>query len=119
MGFLAGDPDQRYDSFAIFPFERAFGLSVVEQLRRIAADHDASIAQVALAWLLSKPAVSSIISGVTRPEQLDDNIRATQLRLTPVAIAEIDALTAPAPLYPYWHNAKFLDRAMAEALGPR
>lgn len=119
MGFLAGDPDQRYDSFDIFPFEKAFGLKVVEQLRRIAADQDASIAQVALAWLLSKPEVSSIILGVTRPEQLDDNIRATELRLAPEAIAEIDALTAPAPLYPHWHNAKFLDRAMAEALGRR
>jgi aryl-alcohol dehydrogenase-like predicted oxidoreductase len=119
MGFLAGDPDRRYDSFDIFPFEKAFGLKVVEQLRRIAADHDASIAQVALAWLLSKPAVSSIISGITRPEQLDDNIRVTELRLAPEAIVEIDALTAPAPLYPNWHNAKFLDSAMAKALGQR
>jgi aryl-alcohol dehydrogenase-like predicted oxidoreductase len=119
MGFLAGDPDQRYDSFDIFPFEKSFGLKVVERLRRIAADHEGSVAQVALAWLLSKPAVSSIISGVMRPEQLDDNIRATELRLAPEALAEIDALTAPAPLYPNWHNAKFLDRATAEALGPR
>jgi aryl-alcohol dehydrogenase-like predicted oxidoreductase len=119
MGFLAGDPDQRYDSFDIFPFEKAFGLKVVERLRRIAADQDCSIAQAALAWLLSKPAVTSIISGVTRPEQLDDNIRATELRLAPETIADLDALTAPAPPYPNWHNAKFVDRATAEALGPR
>jgi aryl-alcohol dehydrogenase-like predicted oxidoreductase len=118
MGFLAGDPDQRYDSFDIFPFDKAFGLTVVERLRRVAADLDCGLAQVALAWLLAKAEVSSIISGVTRPEQLDDNIRATEIRLAPEVIAELDALTAPEPLYPNWHNAKFLDRATAAALRP-
>jgi aryl-alcohol dehydrogenase (NADP+) len=65
---------------------------IVEQVARVAADRDVSRAQIALAWLTSRPAVTAPIIGATRPQHLDDAIAALGVRLTP---AEIDQLEKP------------------------
>lgn len=72
---------------------------MVEQLRPIAAAHGCSLAQLSLAWLLSRSGVSSAILGVTRVEQLVENVAATQTSLTEADLARLDALF-PAAQFP-------------------
>lgn len=105
-GFLSGkytretlaDPDNRLSGFDMIPFDKEQGFALVETMRTIAERHRASVAQVALAWLLSRPAVSSIIVGASSPSQLADNLAAVDLALDPADLAALDSATAiPTP----------------------
>ena len=111
-----GDKDNRHAAFDIVPFDHEVGFSLVEQMTTIAARHDASVAGVALAWLLAKSQVGSIIIGASKPHQLDSNLKAADLKLDPADIAELDRLTAPRALYPHWFNVQTGDRRQADAL---
>lgn len=86
----------------------------IEVLVAIAQARGASAAQVALAWLLGRPAVASVIIGARTEAQLADNLRSADLVLTAEERARLDAVSAPPLLYPYWHQA----RAAADRLGP-
>ena len=66
---------------------------VLDEVEVIGTAHDASIAQIAIAWLLTREQVPSVIAGVTRMEQLEDNAKATAVDLTDEEIARLDALT--------------------------
>jgi len=68
----------------------------------IAKTHGVSVAQVALAWILSKQSVSSIIIGVRRMEQLKDNLASTRLILNEAELKTLDEVSALAPEYPGW-----------------
>jgi aryl-alcohol dehydrogenase-like predicted oxidoreductase len=124
-GFLSGkytrenlsDPASRYSGFDLFPFDKDQGFGVVERMRHIAAAHGASVAQVAIAWLLARKAVTSVLIGATKLNQLDDNLRAADVVLTGDEIAELDAATPLAPVYPNWFNARLADKPVVEALG--
>jgi aryl-alcohol dehydrogenase-like predicted oxidoreductase len=124
-GFLSGkytretlsDPDNRISGFDFFPFDKDKGFKLVERLRAIAGKRDASVAQVAIAWLLAKHAVTSVLVGATKPHQLDDNLAAVDLELAEADIAELDAATPLAPVYPNWFIENLADRPMAQALG--
>ncbi|HTV32864.1 MAG TPA: aldo/keto reductase [Methylocella sp.] len=59
----------------------------------------------ALAWLIGRPAVSSVIIGARTEAQLQDNLRAADVVLTTEERAWLDAVSAPALPYPYWHQA--------------
>jgi aryl-alcohol dehydrogenase-like predicted oxidoreductase len=76
----------------------------VEVLVDIAAAHDASPAQVALAWLLGRPAVTSVIIGARTDEQLRDNLGGADLTLTADERAALDKVSAPDLVYPHWHQ---------------
>lgn len=69
-------------------------LEVVDGLRPIASDLGLTMAQLALAWVLRRPEVTSAIVGASRPEQLDDNAKASGVDLMPEVIAAIDATVA-------------------------
>ena len=71
-------------------------------MRPIAQVHHASVAQVALAWLLAKRAVTSIIIGAKRMEQLDDNLGAIDLELTNEEMARLDEVSVTPVPYPAW-----------------
>ena len=72
-------------------------------MREVAAAHEgASVARVALAWLLSKPWVTSVIIGAKTEDQLADNLAATKLTLSEAEIARLDAVSALPPEYPGW-----------------
>jgi aryl-alcohol dehydrogenase-like predicted oxidoreductase len=124
-GFLSGkytretlsDPDNRYAGFDILPFDKEQGFALVERMRAIAAGHGASVAQVAIAWLLARPAVSSVLLGASKLGQLEDNLGAADLKLTPEDIAALDAATTPAPVYPNWFIERLVDGPAAAALG--
>jgi aryl-alcohol dehydrogenase-like predicted oxidoreductase len=78
----------------------------VEVLVGIGADRGVSAAQVALAYLLGRPAVTSVVIGARTSEQLADNLAAADLTLTPEERARLDEVSRPQLLYPYWHQAK-------------
>ena len=77
----------------------------VEVLVDIASSHGASPAQVALAWLLGRPAVTSLIIGARTDEQLADNLGAASLVLADDERAALDKVSAPELIYPHWHQA--------------
>jgi aryl-alcohol dehydrogenase-like predicted oxidoreductase len=127
-GFLSGkytpqsltDPNNRLSGFDILPFDKEQGFKLVERMRAIAANHDASVAQVAIAWLLSRPAVTSVIVGSTKLSQLEDNLKAVAVTLSAAELAELDAATTLPPVYPnFFIDNIGLDRPVAEALGHR
>lgn len=123
-GFLSGkytrdklsDPDNRYSGFDIIPFDKEQGFKLVERMRAIAGAHNASIAQLAIAWLLSRDAVTSVLIGATKQHQLQDNLAAADLTLTGSDIAELDAATVFPPVYPNWFIDNFVDQPIKQAL---
>ncbi len=68
---------------------------IVEQVARVAADRGVSRAQIALAWLASRPAVTAPIVGATRPEHLDDAIASLGIRLAPAEIGQLEKPYVP------------------------
>ncbi|MGD1049942.1 MAG: aldo/keto reductase [Solirubrobacteraceae bacterium] len=76
----------------------------VELIVEIADAHGASPSQVALAWLLGRPAVSSVIIGARTDEQLADNLGAAALELDEAERRRLDEVSAPRIVYPYWHQ---------------
>jgi aryl-alcohol dehydrogenase-like predicted oxidoreductase len=90
------------DSGQFVPFDKEMGYRVVDALKEVAARHDASAARVAIAWLLGRPAVSSVIIAARKAEQLEDNIRAVDLRLSEEDVRMLDAASDPGIPYPKW-----------------
>ena len=86
----------------------------VEVLVGIGEAHGVSAARVALAYLLAKPAVTSLIVGARTEEQLADNLAAADLTLTGDEVARLDDVSAQPLRYPHWHQAK----TSADRLGP-
>jgi aryl-alcohol dehydrogenase-like predicted oxidoreductase len=74
----------------------------VAAMREIGAAHEVSVARVALAWLLAKAHVMSVIIGAKTVEQLDDNLAATELTLSAEEIARLDEVSALPAEYPGW-----------------
>jgi aryl-alcohol dehydrogenase-like predicted oxidoreductase len=87
---------------AFVPFDKEMGYRVLEALREVADRHDASMARVALSWVLARPAVSSVIVAARKVDQLEDNIRAVDLRLSDEDIQLLDAASDPGTPYPKW-----------------
>ncbi|HKE97158.1 MAG TPA: aldo/keto reductase [Povalibacter sp.] len=123
-GFLSGkytraalsDPDNRYSGFDILPFDKEQGFQLVERMRKIAAAHEVSVAQVAIAWLLAKNAVTSVLVGASKLHQLDDNVGSISVTLTAAEMAELDAATQPAAVYPNWFIENLADQPVRQAL---
>ena len=78
---------------------------IVETLVEIASEKGVSAAQVALAWTLGRPGVTSVVIGGRNEAQLRDNLAAADLKLTAQERARLDEVSAPPLLYPYWHQA--------------
>lgn len=87
-------------NFPIVDMERAW--NIIDVLAPIAVAHGSSSACVAIAWLLSKTVVTSVIVGARRIDQLDDNLTAVDLKLTDEEIRKIDEVSALPAEYPGW-----------------
>jgi aryl-alcohol dehydrogenase-like predicted oxidoreductase len=81
---------------------------VVDVLVEIADAHGCVPAQVALAWLLGRPGVTSLIVGARDEAQLADNLAATELELTAEETERLERISRPPLLYPYWHQSASL-----------
>jgi aryl-alcohol dehydrogenase-like predicted oxidoreductase len=75
-----------------FLSERNF--DIVEKLQKFAASKKRTMLELAFSWLASRPEVSSIIAGATKPEQLEQNVKAVAWKLTAAEVAEIDRVSA-------------------------
>ncbi|RYY95381.1 MAG: aldo/keto reductase [Comamonadaceae bacterium] len=89
-------------AFDFPPVNKARGFDCVDAMRAIADAKGASVAQIALAWLLHQSQVTSVIVGAKKPEQLADNIKATEVRLSADDLAAIDAVSKLPAEYPGW-----------------
>ena len=94
--------DSRRSSFDFPLVDKDRAWRILDVIAPIAKAHNCSAARVSLAWLLSKPVVTSIIIGAKRLDQLEDNIAATELQLTPDELHQLDAVSALPPEYPGW-----------------
>ena len=88
---------------------------IVDVLANIASAHGVSAAQVALAWLLARPGVTSLVIGARDEEQLADNLAAAGLELTAEEHARLEQVSRPPLLYPYWHQAASIADRMSPA----
>ena len=116
-GFLTGKIDRhttpsegrRQGGAGDFPpvdHEKAF--DVVDVARTVAARHAATVPQVAIAWLLARPAVTSVIIGARTLDQLTDNLAAPDIQLTTQDLTELDEVSRQPAAYPNWIQEAFL-----------
>ena len=100
-GQEAADGGRRV-AFDFPPVDKERGYEVIEVMRPIAEAHGVSVAQVALAWLLHQPAVTSVIVGAKRQEQLADNLKAVDVDLSGDELAALDTVSKLPAEYPGW-----------------
>ena len=107
-GFLSGkftrtsEGSGRRTKFEFPPVEKEQGFNVVDKLMEIAKSKNASIAQIALAWLLHKQGVTSVIIGARKEKQLIDNLGAADIILTDDEMEQLDKVSALKPEYPQY-----------------
>jgi aryl-alcohol dehydrogenase-like predicted oxidoreductase len=78
---------------------------VIDALKEAAAEHHATIAQIALAWVKDRPGVGPVVLGARNEQQLRENLAAVSIKLTQEQHDRIETVARPAPIYPYWHRA--------------
>jgi aryl-alcohol dehydrogenase-like predicted oxidoreductase len=101
-----GPEGARRAAFDFPPVNKDRAWACIDVMREIGQKHSASVARVALAWILAKPFVTSIIIGAKTQEQLDDNLEAAKLSLTAEEIKKLDEVSALSPEYPGWMLAR-------------
>ena len=109
-GFLSGKytrnqavaGDSRRDSFDFPPINKEKAYDIIDIMAAIAKQYDVSVATVALNWVIKQPGITSTIIGAKSVEQLNDNIKAVNLELTPLEIKHLNEASALAPEYPGW-----------------
>jgi aryl-alcohol dehydrogenase-like predicted oxidoreductase len=96
--------------------------NIIEVLVEIAKSRNVSAAQVALAWALGRPGMTSLVIGARTETQLADNLAAANLKLSAEETGRLDSASLPRLLYPYWHQAKTAKERLSAAdlslLGP-
>ncbi len=97
-----GEEGSRRTSFDFPPANRDRAYACIDAMTPIAKAHGVSVAQIAIAWLLHQPQVTSVIIGAKRPEQLADNIASTQVALNPEQLKQLDEVSALPAEYPGW-----------------
>lgn len=101
-----GPEGSRRASFDFPPVNKERAYDIIEVMDGIAQAHNASVARVALAWLLHQPHVTTIIIGAKTPEQLEDNLAASSLKLTPEQLAALNTASVLPLEYPGWMVAR-------------
>ncbi len=98
----SGEKGSRRTTFDFPPVQLDRAWSVIDAMRPIAEAKSVSVAQIALAWLLHQPVVTSVIIGAKRLEQLDDNIAATTVQLSAEELATLNKVSQLPEEYPGW-----------------
>ena len=107
-GFLSGkftresEAEGRRKNFEFPPINKEQGFDIVDKLKEIAESKNASVAQIALAWLLHKQGVTSVIIGARKEEQLVDNLKSVDIKLNEEEMKILNEVSAIAPEYPNW-----------------
>jgi aryl-alcohol dehydrogenase-like predicted oxidoreductase len=97
-----GEAGSRRTKFDFPPVDKERAFDCIDVMRPIAEAHGVSVAQIALAWLLHRPQVTSVIVGAKRPDQLADNLAATAVTLSDDELRALDAVSALPAEYPGW-----------------
>jgi aryl-alcohol dehydrogenase-like predicted oxidoreductase len=97
-----GPEGARRVAFDFPPVNRDRAFDCIDAMRPIADAHGVSVARIALAYVLAKPFTTSVIIGAKTVEQLDDNLAAVDIRLTPEEMQQLDAVSALPEEYPGW-----------------
>jgi aryl-alcohol dehydrogenase-like predicted oxidoreductase len=97
-----GQEGSRRNTFDFPPVNLDRAYDCIDAMRPIAQSKGVSVAQIALAWLLHQPQVTSVIVGAKRPEQLADNLAATQVQLSADELQALDAVSRLPAEYPGW-----------------
>ncbi|MDB5733030.1 MAG: aldo/keto reductase [Variovorax sp.] len=117
-----GEEGSRRTSFDFPPVNKERAYDCIDAMRPIAQAHGVSVAQVALAWLLHQPQVTSVIVGAKRAEQLADNLAATQVALSAAELQQLDETSRLPAEYPGWmleRQGEHRRKQIAEAQRPR
>jgi aryl-alcohol dehydrogenase-like predicted oxidoreductase len=109
-GFLSGkftrggvsDEDSRRSKFGFPPVSLEKTYDIIEAMQEIAKEKQATVAQIALAWLLHQPSVTSVIIGAKKESQLKDNLASIDVKLEAADLEELDKVSALSPEYPGW-----------------
>jgi len=109
-GFLSGKftrhnevaGDSRRDAFDFPPINKAKAYDLIDLMAEIGKKHNVSVANVALNWVIRQPGVTSTIIGAKNLLQLNDNISAVNLQMTPDEMQQLNEASALAPEYPGW-----------------
>lgn len=88
---------------------------IVEVVCSIAAEHHVSPAEVALAWLLGRPGVSSLVIGARTRQQLESNLKAALLVLREENFTRLNDVSLPPLIYPYWHQCRWAKGRLSAA----
>jgi len=97
-----GEEGRRTEAFDFPPLNKDRAFTVLDALAPMAQQKNATVAQLALAWLLHQPAVTSVIIGANKLEQLDDNLKAIDVKFTPDELRQLDELSKLPAEYPGW-----------------
>lgn len=97
-----GEAGSRRTTFDFPPVQLERAYDAIDAMAEIARGKGVSVAQIALAWLLHQPVVTSVIIGAKRVEQLEDNLAAASVRLTAEELAALDAVSRLPAEYPGW-----------------
>ncbi|MBX2924053.1 MAG: aldo/keto reductase [Chitinophagaceae bacterium] len=100
----SGEAEQgsRRTSFDFPPVNRERAFDIIDVLEIMAKEKQVSVAQLALAWLLHQKTVTSVIIGANKPEQLEDNIKSTQVTFTNGELKQLDEISKLPSEYPGW-----------------
>ena len=88
---------------------------IVDALVAVGEAHSVSAAKVHLAWLLTRPAICSLVVGGRTAEQFEDNLQATELQLTNDELKQLDDVSRLPLIYPYWHQHNFASSRFSDA----
>jgi aryl-alcohol dehydrogenase-like predicted oxidoreductase len=120
-GFLSGkftrtggDETARRAKFDFPPVDKEKGFAILDVLMTIARAHGATVPQIALAWILANPAVTSVIIGARKIAQLDDNLKSVDVALSADDMKALDEVSKIAPAYPEWMDSLGSDRKPGE-----
>ena len=97
-----GPKDARRAAFDFPPINKEKAFDIIDVLEPMAKEKKATIAQLALAWLLHQPVVTSVILGVKKMEQLEDNLKSIKITFTEDELKKLNEVSKPAPEYPHW-----------------
>ncbi len=99
---MEGPEDSRRVSFDFPPVNKEKAFDIIDVMEPIAKAKGISVAQLALAWLLHQPAVTTVIIGAKKMDQLEDNLKAIDVQLTADDLQQLDEVSKLQPEYPGW-----------------
>ncbi len=89
-------------NFDFPPVNKNKAFDIIDVMQKIAEAKQVTVAQIALAWLLHQPAVSTVIIGANKPEQLTDNLNSVEISFTEDELNKLNEVSKLAPEYPGW-----------------